>query len=194
MKNTATQRVRHSGIWQPKQFECVTGSVASGSPMLDSQLGGGWRFEQVYQVGQQQSEGLFSLMMPAIYRMMEQKRWLILISPPKSVVQQFRNLPQFDASRLLVVHSKDDIDVCWAMEGAIRNRTAACIFSWASQVDQRDIKRLKLAARQSNSLNVIIDQQANCGLSVHSYASETQQLAFDALIPTGHAGISPRFH
>jgi len=195
MKNIMDKRVRHSGVWQPNQFDFVANAISSGSPLLDSQLGGnGWGFERVYQVAEQQSQRLFALMLPAVYRMMDQKRWIILISPPKSVVHQFRNLPNFDANRLLVVHTKDDFDASWAMEGAIRNRNAACIFSWISQSDERDIKRLKLAARQSNSLNVLIHAGADTDLKVYGYDSGVVSLDFDAMNHAGNSGFSPRFH
>lgn len=195
MTNMMRKRVRHPGIWQPEQFEFVTGSVSSGNPILDSQLGGaGWSFEHIYQVSQAQSQRLFTLMLPAIYQMMRQKRWVVLISPPKAIVQQFRHLPEFDASRLLVVHSKDEFDTCWAMEGAIRSRNAACIFSWVADLDERDIKRLKLAARESDSLNLVIDQTEAESLLMHSYASESTQLALHELSSAASSAISCRFH
>lgn len=196
MKNVSLNRVRHPGLWQPGEFGFNANSVSSSDPLLDAQLSGkGWCFEAIHQVAASQEQRMLSLLIPAIFTLMKQKRWIVLISPPKSVVKQLRNLPGFDANRLLVVHTKDDFDAGWAMEGAIRNRNAAAIFAWVEQIEQRDIKRLRLAARQADSLNVLFD----CGcdeeaLYIHGSAGVSNRLQLNSLRQREKTTLLTRLH
>lgn len=81
--------------------------------------------------------------------------WVMLIAPPHVPYAPAFAAHGFDVSRLLVVRTRRQMDVLWAMEQALRSGTCAAVVAWSASSDERALRRLQLAAEEGGSLAVV---------------------------------------
>ena len=61
-----------------------------------------------------------------------------------------------DTSRVLLIHPRNQRDLLWAAEQALKGGTCSAVLCWPQQrLRARDVQRLRMAARQGGSWNVL---------------------------------------
>ncbi len=85
-----------------------------------------------------------------------QGRWIILINPQNQNYKSILAQSGVKMDRVLLVHTKDDVEALWALEKALTNGTSSAVICWTSTLDQRDIRRLQLVNKSARAKGVIL--------------------------------------
>lgn len=160
----------------------------SGCRELDQQLpNGGFTRGWVYTCGASDLQLSLSLIRQPLAQLTVGDKWIVLLAPPRHIVQQLQQFPDVDRKRLLVVHTHSDFDMLWAAEQAMASHTCAAVIGWPERVQDVDLKRLKLAARTNRTMGFFFthdhaaqSQTLKVMASRHGLVSETIDLAFPA--------------
>ncbi|MCM2680920.1 SulA-like leucine-rich domain-containing protein [Echinimonas agarilytica] len=188
MKHLLQTKIKHPGVWHPNGLNTVK-TVTSGHAFIDSELpNGGWQSGHIYEVLAGQHSAVFSLLKLTLKALSQQRRWLVLLNPPKWVLDEISEMKGLRPEHLLIVHGRRESDTLWATEQAMRNDNAACILAWPDSLDERDIKRLKLASKGKNALSFVFpmeDTTASCGsqlkIIAHQHSSDAQKIVLPCL-------------
>ncbi|MCL1143459.1 cell division inhibitor SulA [Shewanella gaetbuli] len=114
-------------------------------------------------------------------RLSHQGQWIVLINPANISYKQMLASAGVRMDRVLLVHTKDEIETLWAMEKALTSGTSSAVISWTSQLDTRDSRRLQLVAKSARALGVVIED-----ISSHT----DTELADNSFIKPSHSTIS----
>lgn len=155
--------LQDSRLWQAGRAAATAGvTVPTGWPELDRALGGGWPLGQLTEILiDTYGVGEFTLLLPGLCRLAEQHagrgalKWVALIAPPYMPYAPALARSGIDLSSLLVVHSRRNMDMLWAMEQALRSQTCAAVTGWSESADEAPLRRLQLAAEGSESWAVL---------------------------------------
>ena len=201
MKQLLQTHIHHPGVWHASGLNEQT-VVSSGHALIDSALpGGGWQTEVVYEVTAQQQFAVLSLLQSTLWQLSQKRQWLVLLNPPRWVLELLTESKQMAAEHLLVVHGKAEFDTLWSTEQAMRQSNAACILAWPEEMNGRDIQRLKLAARNSKSLCFMFPEQGSeknqgCQLQIcaHQSQAQSQLIALPDLEQGARRASNDHFH
>ncbi|QYK01531.1 cell division inhibitor SulA [Shewanella psychrotolerans] len=149
MNNLIGNAPRHPGLWvdinkQLKPSHPNTISTVSSSTQ-----------------GRQELQALT----PQLARLSQQGQWVVLISPPNIGYKQMLADAGVRMDRILLVHTKDEVEALWAMEKALTSGTSSAVISWTQSLDARDNRRLQIVAKNTRALGVVIED-ANSHLPV----------------------------
>lgn len=188
MKHLVQTKLNHPGVWQASPMAQPKVCLTTGDDLLNQQMAaGGWQSEVIYQMSVSHQQQLLKTLEPALVELSQGEQWLILLNPPKSALDALAEMEGVNQNRVLVVHGKEDFDSLWAAEQALAKNNAACILTWARELTERDIKRLKLAARGSNALSFVFPQSCQHSLAgdwpaivAHQYAETPLQIDIPA--------------
>lgn len=189
MKQLLQTRIAHPGVWHADSLNGQS-RVSSGHTLLDSSLpGGGWQTETVYEVAGQQQYATLSLLVPTLLQLSQKRQWLVLLNPPRWALDLLAESRKLASDHLLVVHGKAELDTLWATEQSVRQNNAACVLAWPDTLEQRDIQRLKLACRKSQSLCFVFPslsttpvQGSQLQLMAHQVHAESQLINLPDLV------------
>lgn len=95
---------------------------------------------------------------PTLATLSQQGRWIVLVGAPKAKIKQLLSQYGIASNKVLLVHPKDQIDALWAMEQALMSGTSSAVLGWPGHIEQRDIKRLKIAAKYSSALAFVFPE------------------------------------
>ena len=98
---------------------------------------------------------------PTLATLSQQGRWIVLVGAPKAKIKQLLSQYGIASNKVLLVHPKDQVDALWAMEQALMSGTSSAGLGWPGQIEQRDIKRLKIAAKYSSALAFVFPETMN---------------------------------
>jgi len=151
-------------LWQAGRFSAATGrSLPTSWAALDRALGGGWPCGQLTELLiDAHGVGEFSLLLPALARLDTSSDargvsgWSMLVAPPHVPYAPALAHAGLDLSRVLVVHSRRDMDTLWAIEQAVRSQTCPAVVGWSQLDDENALRRLQLAAESACSWTVLI--------------------------------------
>ncbi len=101
----------------------------------------------------------------------QQGRWIVLINPPSIGYKQVLANAGVRMDRVLLVHSKDEVETLWAMEKALTNGTSSAVITWIHALDERDNRRLQIVAKSARAMGIVLE-------GVHSDATHNQALNF----------------
>lgn len=158
------QLLQDPRIWQGGRVAAATcATVSTGWPRLDHALGGGWPLGQLIELLiDAHGVGELTLLLPALGMLTSQQwqqdaplKWVTLVSPPYIPYAPALARSGIDLYRLLVVHSRQDMDTLWAMEQTLHSQTCAAVLGWSEIADEAPLRRLQLAAEASNSWVVL---------------------------------------
>ncbi len=152
MKALLQSKIHHPGVWHATGY-CQPKVIRTGRTDFDACLpAGGWQSEVIYEVANNHQHAFLTLLQPALLQLSETQQWLLLLNPPRWFLEQLNQDCPSLIEHVLVVHGKAEFDTLWATEQALRQSNSACVLAWPEQMNTRDIQRLKLAARKSQSL------------------------------------------
>lgn len=131
----------------------VTPSLPTGFAELDVRLpGGGWPTGALTEIyAGRQGVGELRLTMPAAARVTQQDRWLAMIAPPHVSYAPALAVHGVQLSRLLAIRPQSGGEKLWACEQALRSGSCSMVLFWPDRIDERDLRRLQLAAEMGGA-------------------------------------------
>lgn len=155
---------RHPQVWRGRRAAWVdVDTIATGFADLDAQLpGGGWPRGALTEVLLPHAGiGELRLLLPALARVQQEKKWIALIAPPHIPYAPAWQAAGIDLSRLLWVHTRSAPDLLWAMEQALRAGTCGAVLGWPTGAPRFDqLRRLQLAAETGRSWGILFRPEA----------------------------------
>jgi len=126
---------------------------ASGFAELDAALpGGGWQSGTIVELMPTEiGIGELRLLMPALARITQAGRYIALISPPWIPFAPALAQHAVRLERLVVVHAQGATDTLWAFEQTLRCKSFGAVLAWPAAVQDREVRRLQLAAEAGRS-------------------------------------------
>jgi cell division inhibitor SulA/protein ImuA len=105
--------------------------------------------------------GELRLLMPALRRQLtpspgEAPRWLVWISPPHEPYPPALAQSGLDPARMLRIDAPQPADRLWAIEQVLHSGSAAVVLCWLDAVDDRWLRRLKLAVEGQSVLLIAL--------------------------------------
>jgi hypothetical protein len=151
--------LRHPALWRAREPGETAGrpGLPTGFAALDRCLpGGGWPSRGLVEIlADHTGIGELSLLLPALARLCgdgHEAGWLAWISPPHPPYAPALAACGIDVGRILVVRAPP---AEWAMEQALRSGACSVVLGWATCRDRQSLRRLLLAAEQSDCLAVL---------------------------------------
>ncbi|WP_435275114.1 SulA-like leucine-rich domain-containing protein [Psychrobium sp. nBUS_13] len=138
-------------------------SMSSGIDYIDQSLThGGWQSQTINEVISADSiNEQLDILLPTLIKLSEQGRWIVLVGAPKIGLKSLLESNGIDTSRVLLVHPKDQVDALWAMEQALMSGNSSAVLGWPGEIDNRDLKRLQLAAKRTSALTFLFKPTAS---------------------------------
>lgn len=147
----------HPALWRASQLSCAPGCYAdTGFAAVSAELpGGGWPLGNLIDIlVRQPGVGELQLLRPALLRL--GRRPIMLVQPP--------HLPQTAAwaswggppSCLLWARPQRPADALWTAEQVLRSSAFGALLLWQDAVRSPTLRRLQLAAQESDTLFVLV--------------------------------------
>jgi len=143
--------ISRSRVWRGSGARAVPRGLATGFDALDAYLpGGGWPQGAITEVFlERYGIGELSLFMPALARLSQGERWIVWVDPPFIPYAPALTRSGVDLNRVLLVHSSTvKQESLWAVEQALRSKSSVATLAWLKLSDDRDLRRLQLAAEE----------------------------------------------
>jgi len=152
--------LRHPGLWRAREQVGATTQPPgrpTGYAALDRCLpGGGWPTRGLIEIlTDRHGVGELSLLMPALAALSHEDHgegWLAWVAPPYQPYAPALTACGIDVRRLLLVRAQP---AEWAMEQALRSGACSAVLGWAAFRDRQGLRRLQLAAEQSQCMAVL---------------------------------------
>lgn len=158
------QLIQHGRLWrgQDHSFHQPVDSdlgVATGYHALDRALPfGGWPRGALSEILHAcPGQGELQLLLPALTRLTEQQRYVVLIDPPwipyaPALLSAGVQLPFFISTSRL-----NDSDQLWALEQTLRAGQSGAVLGWPRQkLSNKSLRRLQLAAEAGDSCGFLL--------------------------------------
>jgi len=147
-------------LWRGRAASPATPKgVPTGFPNLDALLPWrGWPPGALSEVMEQGVGGAFGLMVPALARLSEEPRWLLLVNPPFVPYAPALAAAGVDLGRLLVVDGGGE--AAWAAEQGLRSGACSAVLAWGGRWETAALRRLQLAAEAGNVLALLFRGEA----------------------------------
>jgi cell division inhibitor SulA/protein ImuA len=137
--------------------ERTSGTIATGHAELDAALpGGGWPCGAITELMPETAGiGELSLVLPALAQLARAGKYLAWIAPPyvpypQALVQRGLALEQ-----LLLIRTADTTATLWAAEQLLRCTHIGAVLAWPAALDDRQVRRLQLAAEAGGGCGLI---------------------------------------
>ncbi|XOV80080.1 MAG: translesion DNA synthesis-associated protein ImuA [Aestuariibacter sp.] len=143
-------------VWQGHPTDTKQSVGSSGYAELDELLCGGFPQQGVIDIHSQLGIGEFRLLQPLLRaRHQQQQNYLALIAPPFKLNAEMLAEAGLSLSRVLIIQSQSAQESLWAAEQCLKSGCCHSVLSWAKDLEVHQIKRLQLAAKQSQSLHFL---------------------------------------
>jgi len=188
MKASLEAILQGAGVWRGLEpaTAVLSARCPSGWPRLDAVLaGGGWPLGTLIELLlPAHGLGELRLLMPALRRQLlpspgDGPRWLVWISPPHEPYPPALAQSGLDPARMLRIEAPQPADRLWAVEQVLQSGSAAVVLCWLDAVDDRWLRRLKLAVENQSVLLIALRPTAR--RQTHSPASLRIEL-----VPAAH--------
>lgn len=128
-------------------------TIATGFAELDKALpGGGWRSGTLTELlAEHHGTGEFSLLLPVLKSMTQQRLWTALVHPPYLPYAPALTNAGIQLDRVLVVDADNDKDTLWSAEQLLRAGLFGTVICWLHKTTPRQQRRLQLAAEAGRS-------------------------------------------
>jgi hypothetical protein len=139
----------------------VPAGVPTGYPALDAALSwGGWPPASLTEILDARPEGTLGLVLPALVRLSQGPRWLLLVDPPLPPFAPALAARGLDLTRLVVVAAGGD--AAWAAEQGLRSGACSAVVIWGAGAAWRlvALRRLQIAAQTGGALALLFRGEA----------------------------------
>ena len=140
-------------VWRGERFASTPlAGRPSGFPVLDAVLpGGGWpRGALIELLCARPGIGELSLLLP-LMRETEAPHWLTWIAPPLTPYAPALTAAGIPLERLLWIAPDNQREARWATRQALLSGSCAMVLAWLDKADAAVLRRLQLAAEESNT-------------------------------------------
>ncbi len=147
-----------AGIWRGLHSEHAAWPVVdSGCPELDAVLpGGGWPLGTLAEVTiPALGCGELRLLSPAMASLSQTGRHIIWIAPPYQPYAPGLLQTGCALAQLLSVNVDGDNEIAWCAEKLLRSGRCGMVLLWPRRLDNRQIRRLQLAAETGSALAIL---------------------------------------
>lgn len=129
-------------------------TCASGYAMLDAALpGGGWPVGALIELLPTcEGIGELRLSLPALKALNDANRQIVFVRPPHTPYPPALLRAQLSLQNILWVSAGSDEDARWAAEQTLRAGAAGAVLLWSDNSDDRNLRRLQLAAETGKAL------------------------------------------
>jgi len=134
--------------------------VSSGFSALDAELpGGGWPEGALTEI-LGDATGAFTLTLPALARLSDEGRWLLLAAPPRLPYAPALASRGVALERLLLVRPSEPSGSLWAAEQGLRSGACGAVLIWSDSAAGSALRRLQLAAAEGEALAFLFRPEA----------------------------------
>lgn len=165
-------------------------ALSSGFAALDVMLPhNGWPIGAITEIFcPEPSQFALPLVLPALARLSQAKRWLAMVAPPNAPTPSHLQSQGINLSQLLLIHPHATSNGLWAVERALRAGTCAAVLSWINNADHHAMQDLRGAALAGNCCGIVFRPEwaLNQPDSASQYSAASQRLR---LTPTADHGI-----
>lgn len=143
-------------LWRGRPARAVGAAVPTGLPALDALLPqGGWPLGALTEILLPvDGVGELQLLWPTLATLSRQETTIALVAPP-----YLPYAPAWAAARVVlpalqVIHA-DEYHAAWAAEQCLRSGACTAVVLWPRQADDRQLRRLQLAAEAGQCLGFV---------------------------------------
>lgn len=149
--------LQRAAIWRGGKVSSGKVGIPTGFNELDALFpGGGWpRGALTEFLTPGEGVGALSLVMPALARLSQEKRWIAWVAPPYIPYAPALATAGVDLSHVLMIRPRAASDGLWAVEQTLRSGTCAAVLAWPVAGDDRMLRRLQLAAEAGQSWGLL---------------------------------------
>jgi hypothetical protein len=153
MKAALAELLHNPLVWRGDRLARTDAVVASGFAELDRELpGGGWPKGGLTELLQDdQGIGELRLLLPALRCLTQAGEWIALVAPPHIPYAPAFAGCGIDPARMVVVAAAEEKNRGWAAEQVLRANSAGAVLFWPQAVDDQRLRRLQLAAQESEA-------------------------------------------
>lgn len=142
------QLKRDGSLWRGCRGASAPGpTLASGWPVLDELLGGGWPGAALIEVLGEVHQGL-SLVLPLLAGLEGGRRWLVWVAPPYVPYAPALLARGIRIEQLLLIQGVSAGQGLWATEQALQSGACGAVLAWPGPVRTAQLRRLQLAAER----------------------------------------------
>jgi cell division inhibitor SulA/protein ImuA len=162
-----------AGVWRARGGAPPargTNVMPSGRARLDAELpDGGWPLGTLIEfLLPEPGVGELSLLLPALQVLAAEpaaqgRHWFAWIAPPLDPYPPALAQGGIPPERMLLVGAAALRDRLWSAEQALRSGSCAAVLAWIDRVDDRWLRRLKLAAESGAALVVLFRARRHAG-------------------------------
>ncbi|GLP95960.1 SulA-like leucine-rich domain-containing protein [Paraferrimonas sedimenticola] len=145
MKKLLGNAPRHPGMWKSNSNSANQGPVVNHVQVKD------------------QGADEFAEIASKLAQLSRAGQWLVMVAPPTWQYKQMLIEAGVAIDKVLLVHPKDDIDALWAIEKALTSGTCSAVVGWVNGLDQRDSRRLQLAAANAQAVAYLMQPEYASG-------------------------------
>ena len=140
-------------VWRGTQTSRIK-TCASGYPSLDAALpGGGWPIGALIELLPAcEGIGELRLGLPALRTLNDANRQIVFVQPPHTPYPPALLRAQLSLQNILWISAENDADARWAAEQTLRAGAAGAVLLWSDNGDDRNLRRLQLAAETGQAL------------------------------------------
>ncbi len=185
-------------VWRGDQLAPADDAVCSGFAELDRELpGGGWPKRSLTELLHDvQGIGELRLLQPALGRLARSSEAIVLVAPLHIPYAPALAGCGIDPARLFVVAAAEGKDRWWAAEQVLRADSAGALLFWPGTLNDQRLRRLQLAAQDSNTLAFLFAGTAGAAQASPSplrlrLAAEKGRLRIDVFKRRGGVMVRP---
>ncbi|MCG6966674.1 MAG: translesion DNA synthesis-associated protein ImuA [Chromatiaceae bacterium] len=146
---------RNGVLWQGRRSALAADRLlASGWPVLDEVLGGGWPRAALVELLSEAHQGL-PLLLPLLARLGGELRWLVWVAPPYVPYAPALAARGIRVERLLLVRDVSPGQCLWAAEQALKSGACGAVLAWPGELQTAQLRRLQLAAEQGDCPGIL---------------------------------------
>ncbi len=141
-------------VWKGRIAPAVTPAQPTGWPELDAVLpAGGWPDAALTEILlPADGVGELQLLMPALARLTQTDRPVLLVAPPYVPCVAGWRTRGVNMAHVEIVAVAHERQVPWAMEQSLRAGCCSAVLAWPEQIDERQLRRLQVAADSGRAL------------------------------------------
>lgn len=152
-----TGKLHHLYAWENRKARCASQVIPAGIRVLDNLLpDGGWPRAGVVEITQPRDRvDAMQLLMPALARITQQGRGLVLVAPPYPVRKRVFTDTAVNPVRVTQVNPHPGRSALWTVESLLESGDHGAVMAWPGCNTELMDKRLQKAATQGRVLCVL---------------------------------------
>lgn len=143
--------------WAASITATTPSGMPTGFPELDGLLPqGGWPQAALTELlVPNEGIGALQLLLPALARLSEQRRWIAWVAPPYIPYAPALASAGVDPSRVMLVHPRPGEDGLATVERCLRSGTCGAVLAWPMAGDGAAVRRLQAAAAEGRTWGIL---------------------------------------